>query len=467
MRQVIQYGLTGNRKVLWINRMAAALCLVVTLPVWGRTLVVSPAGPLTSISQAVRMAADGDVIEVHAGFYDEDVVLNRPVQLLGSGNPTIRGRGDGSVITVAADRCTVRGFTIEHTGSSLENEDSGILLKSRNNRVEKNRLEDVLFGIYLYQSDGNYIAGNTVHGRMAHDSGDRGNGIHIWNSNYNTLEQNSVAGARDGIYVQNSYHNVIRYSQIHDLRYGLHFMYSDDNEFEGNDFYNNVAGAAIMYSRRIHLRHNMFLRNRGFASYGILFQADEDCVAEENVIADNAVGIFMEALIKSNLRNNLIAGNDLALRVFTSAADDRFEGNNIVENLSPMEVVGGHTDNSWNGSTGGNYWSDYDGFDLDGDGVGDVPYRIQNVFEHIEAQLPLLRLYLFSPAAQSLAVADRGFPVLETRQETDNRPLMKPEAMPWLSPDPENHAPHRTLSFLAPALLLLFSLTAFRWGLHR
>lgn len=467
MRSMIQCELDSIRSLHWISRMAAALCLVVSLPAWARTLVVSPAGPMTSISQALRTAVDGDTIEVHSGSYYEDVVLNHSVQLIGLGVPTIRGRGDGSVVTVVADRCVVRGFTIEHTGSSLENEDSGILLKSRNNRVENNRLADVLFGIYLYDSDGNYVAGNTVRGRYARDFGDRGNGIHIWNSNYNTLERNSVTGGRDGIYVQNSYHNVIRSSQVHNLRYGLHYMYSDDNDFEGNAFYSNVAGAAIMYSKRIRFRRNMFLHNRGFASYGILFQSDEDCVAEENVIADNAVGIFMEALIGSTLKNNLIAGNDLALRVFTSAANDHFERNNVVENLSPMEVVGGHTENSWTGSTGGNYWSDYEGFDLDGDGIGDVPYRIQNVFEHIEAQLPLLRLYLFSPAAQSLAIAERGFPVLQTRQETDDRPLMKPVAMPWLLADPEGHAPNKMLSFLAPALLLLFSLMAFRWGLHR
>lgn len=145
---------------------------------------------------------------------------------------------------------------------------SGILLKSRNNRIENNRLAEVLFGTYLFRSDGNYIADNTVRGRRAHDFGDRGNGIHIWNSNYNTLERNSVTDSRDGIYVQNSYHNAIRNSRVHDLRYGLHYMYSDDNDFEGNEFYNDVAGAAIMYSRRIRFRRNMFLHNRGFATAG-------------------------------------------------------------------------------------------------------------------------------------------------------------------------------------------------------
>ena len=464
MQRSVQYGLNIVRKLHWTSCMAAALSFFVASPTWARTFVVSPTGPLATISQALRLATNGDVVEVDGGAYNEDVVLNRSVKLVGIGYPVIRGRGDGSVITVAADGCAVRGFAIEHTGSSLENEDSGILLKSRDNRIENNHLDDVLFGIYLFQSDGNYIAGNSVRGRLASDFGDRGNGIHIWNSNYNTLERNSVADSRDGIYVQNSNHNAIRNSQVHNLRYGLHFMYSDDNDFEGNEFYNNIAGAAIMYSRRIRFRRNMFLHNRGFASYGILFQADEDCVAEENVVADNAVGIFMEALIRSTLKGNLIAGNDVALRTFTSATDDHFERNNVIENLSPMELVGGHTDNLWNGSTGGNYWSDYDGFDLNGDGIGDVPYQIQNVFEHLEAQLPLLRLYLFSPAAQSLALAERAFPVFQTRQETDSRPLMKPVAMPWLPRDPAAHADPGTVTFLVPALLLLFSLTAFRWG---
>jgi parallel beta-helix repeat protein len=175
MWRMIEGRLASTRKPHWISRTAAALCLVVPYPMWARTLVVSPVGPLTSISQALRMAANGDVIEVDGGSYNEDVVLDRSVQLIGIGNPTIHGRGDGSVVTVSADRCTVRGFAIEHTGSSLEDEDSGILLKSHNNHVESNRLADVLFGIYLFKSDGNYIADNTVRGRYAHDFGDRGN----------------------------------------------------------------------------------------------------------------------------------------------------------------------------------------------------------------------------------------------------------------------------------------------------
>jgi nitrous oxidase accessory protein len=432
-----------------------------------RTLIVSPGSPITSISEAVGAAETGDTVEVRPGTYNENVVLDRSVELVGIDSPVIRGLGKGSVVTLAADHCVVRGFVIEHSGGMLVDEDAGILLKSGNNRIEDNELRDVLFGIYLLQSDHNYIGGNTIHGRPLHDIGDRGSGIHIWNSSYNTLEHNTIVEARDGMYLQNAYHSVIRGNRVHDLRYGLHYMYSDDNEFEGNIFYNNVAGAAIMYSKRVRFRRNEFLHNRGFASYGVLFQSDENCTAEDNVIADNAIGIFMEALQSSTLRNNLLAGNDVALRVFSSATGNLFERNNVVENLSPLEVIGSHTDNLWNGPAAGNFWSDYDGFDLDGDGVGDTPYKIQNIFEHLEAGIPLLRLYLYSPAAQSLEVAERGFPMLQREQETDRLPLMKPVAMAWVLPNPAEHVPRRMLSTLVPAILVFCTLTVFRFERRR
>jgi nitrous oxidase accessory protein len=222
-----------------------------------------------------------------------------------------------------------------------------------------------------------------------------------------------------------------------------------------------------MYSKRIRFRHNAFLHNRGFASYGILFQSDDSCVAEENVIADNVVGVFMEALQQSTFRRNLIAGNDTALKVFSSATDNLFEMNNVVENLSPIEVIGSHTDNQWNRPGAGNYWSDYEGFDLNGDGIADVPYCIQNIFEHLEAEMPLLRLYLLSPAAQSLALAERGFPVLQKDEEPDNKPLMRPIAAGWRLPNLANHSPRSAVSKLIPAMMILITLAVFRSGVRR
>ena len=437
-------------------------CLVPCAPLCARTLVVSPIGPITSISAAIKAASAGDKVEVRPGIYKENVLLDRSVQLVGIGKPVILGLGKASVVTIAAEGCLLRGFIIEHSGGMLVEEDAGVLLERGNNRIEDNNLRDVLFGIYLLQSDHNYIAHNTIQGRRLPDIGDRGSGIHIWNSNYNTLESNTIVEARDGMYLQNANHSVIRGNQVHDLRYGLHYMYSDDNEFEGNVFSNNVAGAAIMYSKRVRFRHNAFLHNRGFASYGVLFQSDEDCTAEENLVADNGVGIFMEGLQRTVFRRNTISSNDLAFRIFSSSTGNLFEQNNIVENLSPIEVIGSHTDNRWNGAAAGNYWSDYDGFDLDGNGIGDTPYKIQNIFEHLEAGMPLLRFYLFSPAAQSLEMTERGFPVFQREQERDQLPLIRP-AVTWTAPVTNERPPHRIPALLVSALLLVGTATVFRY----
>ena len=214
-----------------VTSMVITLCLAMAEPLCARTIVVSPAGPTTSITRAVQAASDGDIIEVHPGTYAENVVLDRSVRLVGIGKPVIRGLGDATVVTVAVDHCVVQGFVIEHSGRMLVDEHSGVLLKSSDNRIADNELRDVLFGIYLLQSDHNYIGDNIIRGRPLPDLGDRGSGIHIWNSSYNTLERNTIFETRDGMYLQNAYHSTIRDNRVHDLRYGLHYMYSDDNDF--------------------------------------------------------------------------------------------------------------------------------------------------------------------------------------------------------------------------------------------
>ena len=132
--------------------------------------------------------------------------------------------------------------------------------------------------------------------------GEKGSGIHVWNTEGFRLDQNEIADVRDGFYIQSSSHGVIRRNGAHDLRYGLHYMFSDDNVFEDNLFERGAAGTALMYSRRITFRRNRFLHNRGFASVGLLFKACEDVLAEDNLIADNARGVFLEGSYRNVFR---------------------------------------------------------------------------------------------------------------------------------------------------------------------
>ncbi|HYL12859.1 MAG TPA: nitrous oxide reductase family maturation protein NosD [Terriglobales bacterium] len=456
-------GVIANRRATILRRIAVRSALLVWVyalaaqPTLARTLVVSETGPFQSPSQAIAAAQPGDTIEIGPGVYPGNLLLDRNLSLVGKGRPIIRGSGTGSVITLTADNCTVRGLIIEHSGPMLATEDSGILLKSDRNRVDDNDLRDILFGIYLYHANDNLISNNRITGRPYLDLGGRGSGIHIWNSERNLLTGNAITKVRDGMYLQNTYHTVIRGNRVFNLRYGLHYMWSDDNIFEDNLFYDNVAGAAVMYSHRVQMRRNVFRHNRGYSSYGILFQENDDCIFEDNIVSDNAVGIFMESMRRGKLRRNLVSANDVAIQAFGSATENQFEYNNFVDNLSPILEVGAPANTRWNGESAGNYWSDYDGYDLENDGIGDVPYKIVNLFAHLEGSYPRLRLYLDSPAAQALALAERGFPLLERDVEQDMKPLMRPADLRFVPPQIRTPVSQRAAAALLPLAMLALS----------
>ncbi len=390
------------------------------------TLDVGQGRRFDSIQSAIDAAHDGDKIRVNAGTYSGNLIIKKRLILEGANNPVLRGDGAGSVISIFADGCAVRGFTIEHSGGDLTREDSGILLKSSNNVIEDNQLRDILYGIYLFSSRANTIRSNRIHGRPELEEGDRGAGLHLWNSPDNIIEDNTISETRDGIYVQSCNGNQMRRNRVTKVRYGLHYMFSDANVFEDNFFSNNVAGAAIMYSNRIEFRRNAFVHNRGFSSFGILFQECNQLKAEDNYFVDNATGIFMEALRESSFRHNTIANNDVAIQMFSSADGNVFTENNFVDNLSPLQLIGRNTNTKWSENGRGNFWSDYDGYDLNGDERGDLPQKIQNVFEYLEGNHPRLRIYLDSPAAKAMAVAEKTFPILRGSGEVDSAPLMHP-----------------------------------------
>lgn len=448
-----------------ILRMLLSSLLLITafVPATATTLVVGGGGgQFQSIQTAIDAASPGDTVQVRAGNYTGNLTVRKQITLEGVDRPKLRGEGVGSVVTVLADGCVIRGFIIEHSGGDLAREDSGILLKSSNNEIENNELRDILYGIYLYSSHGNTLRRNQIRGRPELEEGDRGAGLHLWNSPDNIIEDNTISEERDGMYIQSCNGNQIRRNRVSNLRYGLHYMFSDRNVFEDNFFSNNVAGAAIMYSNKIEFRRNAFVHNRGFSSFGILFQECNDLLAEDNFVVDNATGIFMEALRATTFRHNTIANNDVAMQMFSSSDANVFTENNFIGNLSPLQLIGRSTTTHWSQNGRGNFWSDYDGYDLNEDGLGDVPLKIQNIFEYMEGNHPRLRLYLDSPAARAMAAAEKTFPILRGSREIDDAPLMKPTALhyPFATDQPASgmHA-----GLIMTSLLILTAGTAVIW----
>ena len=407
-----------------------------------------------SISGALAGARAGDTIWLEPGEYVENVVIEIPVTLTGEGRPHIRGNHEGSVVHVLAPGTVIRGLRISEAGTQLMKDMACILVETDDVLIEDNLIEEPLHGIYVKGGSRIQILGNRIEGRLDMIEEDRGNGIHVWNSRGNHLEGNEILNVRDGIYFSFVDSTKVLDNHIHDVRYGLHYMYSNHNTFEDNFFEKSVAGAALMYSNNIRFLRNVFARCRGFRAYGILYQSMDDTRAEDNLVLDNSRGIFLNNVTGNALLRNDIVDNDLAIQLNGDGGDNVIAGNNFINNLSELLLDVGVSEIDWEDDQGGNYWTGYSGYDLDGDGVGDRPHTIQNVFQVLESDYPEVRFYLFSLAAESLEMAERALPILRLGRSQDHAPSMRPlsnRQVPWSRVEQR----YDRASFLAAAIYLL------------
>jgi nitrous oxidase accessory protein len=426
-----------------------AACLAAALAMCAAPSAAQPRGIASPLQARIDAAPAGATIDVAAGTYDGDLVVDRPLQIVGHGRVVVRGSGAGTVIAVTAPDVTVEGIEVDgRGGGDLGRDPSGIHVAGTRARIVRCVIRNALFGVYLRAADGAVVQQTRVYGIKGKAAGEKGSGIHVWNTTGFTLLDNEIADVRDGIYIQSSPHGTTRGNRATDVRYGLHYMNSDDNTFEDNLFERGDAGTAIMYSRRLTFRRNRFLRNRGFASAGLLLKSCEDVLAEHNLIADNARGVFIEGSDRITIRGNVVAQSDIALIIFASTARTAIEGNTFVGNMAPLSLVGRRTDTR----VSGNYWSDNAALDLDGDGITDRPYRLTSLFDHFRGNLTAADLFSRGPSAAALAAAERAFPVLDASPLADPAPLARPAALPVPAADSSRTSERAGIGLLAAAL---------------
>ncbi|MDW8069575.1 MAG: nitrous oxide reductase family maturation protein NosD [Anaerolineae bacterium] len=392
-------------------------------------IVVTPGDPDRTLQEAIASAPPGATLEVRGGLYHGPIRIDRPLTLIGVDQPVLDGQGRGTVLRITAPRVTIRGFVIRNSGRSLDHEDAGILVEGASDVVlEHNRLEGVLFGIYLKDSPRARLRENTVIGLDVPEA-DRGDAIRLWYSPDAQIEGNRTLRGRDVI-IWFSDRSLLRGNRFEGGRYGIHYMYCDGSRVEGNTLQGNFVGIYGMYSRNLTFRDNRFLQQRGPSGYGLAFKDSDGILVEGNLFLDNTAAVFLDNTPREegspvHFTKNVIAYNGIGVLALPMVRGVSFRENVFWENeqQAATQGEGNLMANDWRG----NFWSDYTGFDADGDGIGDVPYRSRRLFEVLVDQTPPLRLFWGTPVLQALETAALLVPFFEppVRLE-DPTPRMRP-----------------------------------------
>lgn len=444
--------------LLWANRPSLKPTLLWAQP------------PAFDLAATIAAAPPNATITVPPGVHNGPLQIDRPLTLEGQEGAVIDGGGIGDVITVTGANVTLRGLLIRNSGDSLDREHAGISGLAPNLTIENNRLENVLFGVYLKNAPHSVIRNNVILSQDL-DIARRGDGIRAWYSDYPTIEGNHVIGSRD-VVVWFSNYGVIRQNTVEEGRYGLHFMFSNEQTVEENILHDNSVGIYIMYGRNLGIRHNLLLDNRGPSGYGIGLKDADDVSAENNYIVGNRAGVYVDGSPREPnatviFRRNVLAYNEIGVTMLPLVKRNVFTENVFLEN-SEQVAVSGNGDviaNQWATEGRGNYWSDYTGFDANGDTIGDLPYESQSLYEDLLQKYPELRLFQLSPASNALDLAARAFPIFKPRPKlADPKPLMSP---PTLAPVVGLTKPSPTLNVWISSALVMMAFAILVAGTYR
>lgn len=417
-------GDARKRRVLaWLLVAGLALPATPGLAAAAGTVRVHSPESARSLQQVIEQAAAGDTLLIKRGIYRESgIVVDKALTIIGEQGAVLDAGGAGQIMTLRADGIAVSGLTFRNAPLSYIDDIAALKLeKVRGARIENNIFQDNFFAIYLAESAGVVVRSNQISASASRQT-HAGNGIHLWYCKNVRIEENSISGHRDGIYLE-----FVEDSEVHandsrgNLRYGLHFMFSNRCAYTSNTFRENGAGVAVMYTRNVRMIDNRFEDNWGAAAYGLLLKDITDSEVTGNLFRRNSTAIYAESCNRVILRHNRFEINGWAVRIMGNCLDNRFEANRFIANSFDVTTNSRQNFNTFSG----NYWDKYRGYDLDRDGLGDIPHRPVSLFSYLVQQNAPSLILMRSFFVDLLNVAEAIMPVLTPKALSDPQPLMR------------------------------------------
>ena len=382
--------------------------------------------PGDDLQAALDNAQPGDHITLAPGTWQGNYTINTPITLSGSpdGKSILDGGGKNKVLHLKAPDSTIEHLTVRHSGNSQFDMDAGIFADRKADRAHiwHNHVEDNLFGIYIWGPESTIVEHNTVIGQTTGRVNDRGNGIQIWKSPHTIIRDNTLSGGRDGIYVTNSKYNHFERNTMRDMRFGVHYMYTEDSEVAHNHTESLESAYVIMFSNRITVRDNS---GRDSREHGLMLNAVNDAQIHGNRINRANKCVFLYNANRNGFHDNHFEGCTLGVHSTAGSTDNQNYRNAFINNQTQVMYVGTRY-HEWSHDGQGNYWSDNSAFDLNGDGIADLPYRPNNILDQVLWRAPNAKILINSPAAQLLKYAQQQFPAIHPGGVVDSYPLMNP-----------------------------------------
>lgn len=403
--------------------MPARIILILLLFPLATTAAVIRTGPSGLLQSALDRAMPGDTILVAPGLYKQhDIIVRKPLTIIGENFPVFDGELRHQILIVTAKDVRIQGITLQRTGRSSLVDMAGIRLQDVSRAVIHNcRFLNTTYAVYLQNSRHCTISGNQIKA-SATDELQSGNGIHAWKSDSLLIKNNSISGHRDGIYFEFvTGSSILNNISFNNIRYGLHFMFSHNDTYSHNTFRDNGAGVAVMYTKGVLMLNNTFYHNWGDASYGILLKDISDSRIESNRFSKNTTGIFMEGSNRIHISGNEFSANGWAMRVQASCEGNMIERNNFFDNSFDVATNGTMMLNTYRN----NYWDKYEGYDLNRDGTGDVPYHPVSVYSVLSERIPAAMVLYRSFLTNIMDQAEKVMPSIIPDQLRDDTPSTK------------------------------------------